>query len=359
MRRCSEVRQGLERSEAKRGLERGDSNITPTHTTPRHITNNLLFVTLLLAAAHRSLSFGFWHWLHKSSLFLWMKANEKNVENRVKSREEEIGILQQFLMHFLMKRNLNPPSFSEKFRIRPRAFLTWHEPGQLCTNCLAILPLVQITCQRCGSKQKPRFMRDTSATIHTNLEHDGLRGDIRGVVYQKGLRHGKRKENLVHGVEDIDEPVDLFVYHAMLCIVAPFGSWRRLHSTVEEAWMYGVRGGMQHVHGLKRRGVFTVGELYAVMKRKEEVFGSFFLDAKLKEKVKEMLRLLDDVLYDALGETDVVEKDPFGDGDSLAGSSWRRLSSSVMGSSVKKKNSLFASRLEQKIKMSSSRPMTR
>jgi hypothetical protein len=62
------------------------------------------------------LSFAFWHWLHKCSLFLWTKANEKNEENRFATRAEEVGILQRFLMQFLMKRNLNPPSFSEKFR---------------------------------------------------------------------------------------------------------------------------------------------------------------------------------------------------------------------------------------------------
>lgn len=286
-----------------------------------------------------SLSFAFWQWLHDCSIYLWTKASETNARNQAATRQEEIGLLQRFMHHFLMKRNLNPPSFSEKFRIRSKSFLTWHCPEELCTRCLAILPILQIQCDRCGSEQKPRFMRDTQVTIHTNLESDGVRGDIRGIVYQKGLRRGKRKENIVKGVMDIDEPVDLFVYHAMFSMLAPVGSWRRLNSTVEEAWMYGVRDGMQYVHGIKRRGIFSIADLYNVMVGDADTFDTLFLDPRLRDKIRGLLHLLEDVLHDALGEDEVkkeTQESAFG-GSSVTDSSWRRLTISTASANEGKK----------------------
>ena len=131
----------------------------------------------------------------------------------------------------------------------------------------------------------------------------------------------------------------MFVYHAMFSMLAPVGSWRRLNSTVEEAWMYGVRDGMQYVHGIKRRGIFSIADLYNVMVGDADTFDTLFLDPRLRDKIRGLLHLLEDVLHDALGEDEVkkeTQESAFG-GSSVTDSSWRRLTISTASANEGKK----------------------
>ena len=111
-------------------------------------------------------------------------------------------------------------------------------------------------------------------------------------------------------------------------------------------WEQAVRGGKRCVHGLKRRGVCTVADLWDARGegggggsggKGGKVEGLFERDdEKLADKCWDMLGLLADVLHDALGEDDVKEggEGTAGDGEST----WRRLPSSRGGSKVKRDN---------------------
>ena len=280
-----------------------------------------------------SLPTTFWWFLNSCSVYLWTKANETEKRNAALTQQEEVGLVQNMLHKFLMKRNLNPPSFSSKFRMRSKLFLRWHSKQELCNNCLAILPLLSNLCEFCRSVQMPRYMRDTQATTHSDMLSDGVMGNSLGRVYVEELRGKGGEKNDVKGVYDVDEQVDLFVYHACVCVLAPFGSWRRSQLSVGECWLAGVRGGSGIVHGMKRRGVLTVGDLYRVFKDDRDVFDELFImggeEQKVWKKSRELLHLLEDVLHDALGESTVGgDGGDRGDDESVAGSrasSWKRL----------------------------------
>ena len=332
-----------------------------------HIANSGLRKTVACAVVGKeeSLSFAFWRFAHQCSIYLWTKANETAASNELVTRQEEIGLLQNMLHHFLMTKNLNPPSFSTKFRMRSKLFLRWHGNQELCKNCLAILPLLKSHCDNCDSVQMPRYMRETQATTHTDLPADGLLGNSsKGTAYIKALRRGGEKDgnkNVVKTVRDLDEPVDLFIYHCALCVLAPYGGWRRAQLDARECWLGAVRGAARIVHGMKRRGIFSIADLWIVFEEEEERgggkgggkgkeggnFRELFLrggdEANFCEKVRDLLKLLDDVLFDALGESGVNDADEGGagggGGESVSGGSqksWRRLASINNGNTNKK-----------------------
>ncbi|GMH95712.1 hypothetical protein TrVE_jg5791 [Triparma verrucosa] len=289
-------------------------------------------------------------WIHNCSLFLWTKAREAAEENRRLTQQEEIGMLQGCLLEFLTKRNLNPASFSAKFRIKVPKYLRWWSKQELCTHCLSVLSRTSSLCPKCMSHQKSRFMRDTAATTHTNLPADGVLKQPQN-YFTETLRNTRMKDkNIVTGVQDFNDALDLFVYHCNLSSLAPIGGWRRMKVEMEEMWSQAVRGASRAVHGLKRKGILTVADLWArrVPKSGPGVPvggwrpGTFEdVDSKLAEKCWELLGLLSDVLFDALGEDNVNEVTPpngVGSLGSIDGSSWRKLSRLETGSSIKQKN---------------------
>jgi hypothetical protein len=118
----------------------------------------------------------------------------------------------------------------------------------------------------------------------------------------------------VSTVDHIDEPVDLLVYHACVCVLAPFGGWRRTSLGINEVWLAGVRDGGRIVHGMKRRGILTVADLFQLKGRDREDFDGLFteggvngMEERVGKKVADLLELLEDLLYDALGEGNVNE----------------------------------------------------
>ncbi|GMH83679.1 hypothetical protein TL16_g09682 [Triparma laevis f. inornata] len=288
-------------------------------------------------------------WMHNCSLFLWTKAREAAEENRLLTQQEEIGMLQGCLLEFLMKRNLNPASFSAKFRIKVPKYLRWWSKQELCTHCLSVLSKTSSLCPKCKSHQKSRFMRDTAATTHTNVPADGVLKQPQN-YFTETLRNDRMKDkNDVKGVQDFNDALDLFVYHCNLSSLAPIGGWRRMKVEMEEMWSQAVRGASRAIHGLKRKGILTVADLWAqrIPKSGPGAQTSGWLpntfeevDSKLAEKCWELLGLLSDVLFDALGEANVNEAaSPSGLGSgSIDGSSWRKLSRLETGSSIKSKN---------------------
>ncbi len=303
-----------------------------------HIANSdLRKKVLMIIGKEESLSFAFWDWIHKCSLYLYQKAREKGARNEALTREEEVGLLQGMMFGILIKRNLNPPSFSEKFRMRSRNYLKWHDKQELCRECMSILPLLDRHCVKCGSEQMPRYMRETQAFSHTEMLSDGVRGKP-DLNFKKSLRRSKGEKNVIKGVEDVDEAHDLFVYHAACCVLAPVGGWRREACGVEEAWSMSVRDGMRCVHSLKRRGCLTISDMWGVLQGDgTEAFEEMFEgNAKIAKKCTNLLMVLDDVLHNAMGEDAVNEEDGYGgDGKSVSGntrSTWRRTSTAAESS---------------------------
>jgi hypothetical protein len=157
-------------------------------------------------------------------------------------------------------------------------------------------------------------------------------GNSNGGVYVKTLRKGGVDKNDVKTVGDLDEAVDLFIYHVAACVLAPYGGWRRAHLSVEEVWLAGVRGGQRIVGGMKRRGVFTVADLWKCMKGQAKsgdgdddedgLFNGLFIagaggdEEKIRNKCRDLLLLLEDVLWDAMGEDGVKQE---GEGESGGG----------------------------------------
>tara|TARA_B110000305_G_C19355146_1_gene596380 strand:- start:285 stop:899 length:615 start_codon:yes stop_codon:yes gene_type:complete len=65
-------------------------------------------------------TYSLWTFFHCASKYLWLRSNEAMVANRNLSLVEERGVMDGLLWSYLMKLNLNPPSLSEKFRLRSR-----------------------------------------------------------------------------------------------------------------------------------------------------------------------------------------------------------------------------------------------
>ena len=79
-----------------------------------------------------SLSFSFWQFLNDVSVYLFKKARDLAVRNMCETKEEEIGLVQGLLYNTLMRKNLNPRSYSERFRMPSKLFLRWYALYDLC-----------------------------------------------------------------------------------------------------------------------------------------------------------------------------------------------------------------------------------
>ena len=181
-------------------------------------------------------------------------------------------------------------------------FLRWVAPEELCGRCHSMRALSGgFSCHRCGGTEPPRYLRlSTASTRQRQLTISGV--SKRDVIDTADL------------LSDI--PIEVFVYHAQVCVLAPPGSWRR-RAPLEDTWWRAVREAAPYARALggslggyggvvgKRRGNETpqasahlqsIGELVTAVNADPHFLGRTIGDSQdqqlLCAKIRSMLTTL-------------------------------------------------------------------